>query len=87
MRPEITVSDAAPVAPGSFLTRTLRARLLGRLDGLRGGYLRIEEPGGVVELGEQTAGLRATIVVRDRGFYRALAIRGSVGAAEAYMDG
>ncbi|MBV8740290.1 MAG: class I SAM-dependent methyltransferase [Sinobacteraceae bacterium] len=87
MRPEITVCDAAAVAPGSFLTRTLRARLLGRLDALRGGYLRIEEPGGVVELGEQTAGLRATVVVRDRAFYRALAIRGSVGAAEAYMDG
>jgi cyclopropane-fatty-acyl-phospholipid synthase len=37
--------------------------------------------------GESEGALRATLTVQDPALYRALALRGSVGAAEAYMDG
>jgi cyclopropane-fatty-acyl-phospholipid synthase len=78
---------SADVPPLSALARILRAGLFKRLATLRHGHLLIEDPCGRTELGERGASLRARVTVRDGGFYSSIAARGSVGAAEAYMDG
>jgi cyclopropane-fatty-acyl-phospholipid synthase len=70
--------------------RFLRRRLLSRLGGLRYGSLVLEDGCGRVELGDSRASaetLRVGIRVSDPAFYRVVAAGGSVGAAEAYMDG
>jgi cyclopropane-fatty-acyl-phospholipid synthase len=78
------VLAAAPAWRAS--DRWLRRRLLARLDGLRHGTLRIVDAAGLVELGDGEFP-PVTLYVSDPGFWRALATHGSVGAAEAYMDG
>lgn len=86
---EMTPALAAPQAGRrpTFLQRTLRAQVLDRLAGIRRGYLTLEDEGGVNTFGDPAAELSARIFVRDPAFYTTLAVRGSVGAAEAYMDG
>jgi len=75
-------SDAAPYGR---IDRLLRARLLDQMDALDGTPLRLRDAIGTSELGRGTGAL--TIDVRDATFYRAIAMNGSVGAAEAYIDG
>jgi cyclopropane-fatty-acyl-phospholipid synthase len=74
---------------GTALDRMLRARTLATLGGLRGGTLVVTDPLGTTTLGEAAAAVPPPVhlVVRDLGFYRAVALRGSVGAGEAYIDG
>ena len=83
--------DPAALSPARGLERILRGRLLAQLRELRDCQLRLIDADGDVVLGQAAAEpartLRATIRVRDPGFYRAIATNGSVGAAEAYMDG
>ena len=69
--------------------RLLRTRVLARLAGLRGGQLRLQDREGVVVLGQADGRdpLQATLHVRDADFYRQVGLNGSVGAAEAYMEG
>jgi cyclopropane-fatty-acyl-phospholipid synthase len=78
-----------PAAGG--LERLLRKRLLDLLGSLRDCELRLVDCDGELRLGVPAAHprdtLRATVRIRDAGFWRALAGNGSVGAAEAYMDG
>ena len=72
----------------SRLDRFLRARLLARLGTLRGRALHIVDEVGRVELGgTDGSGSPLTLEVRDPRFYRSIAANGSIGAAEAYMDG
>jgi len=80
---------AAPASAGATLDRFLRRRSLGALDRLRGGQLELRDAEGDVLLGRQDGEtpLRAELRVHDAGFWRQLAANGSVGAAEAYMDG
>jgi len=75
-------SDAAPYGR---LDRLLRARVLAQMGALHGRPLRIRDALGTSELGRGTAAV--TINVHDGAFYRATATNGSVGAAEAYIDG
>jgi len=88
------MNDISPVAAGaagrqsaSFLQRTLRSKVLESLAGIQRGFLIFEDAGGSLSFGDRDAALRARVSVRDPSFYRALALGGSVGAAEAYMDG
>ncbi|WP_395683294.1 class I SAM-dependent methyltransferase [Dokdonella sp.] len=67
------------------IDRALRARLLAQMDALGGRPLRLRDALGKSELGRGTDPL--TIDVHDPAFYRAIAMNGSVGAAEAYIDG
>jgi len=73
------------------LDRVLRRRLLDQLGALRDCELRVEDGMGRVNLGTPAANpkqtLRASLRIHNVGFYRAAAAKGSVGAAEAYMDG
>ena len=72
-------------APYGRIDRLLRARLLAQMDALDGCSLRLRDAIGTSELGRGTGSL--TIDVHDATFYRAVAMNGSVGAAEAYIDG
>jgi len=70
------------------LDRLLRAHVLARLSGLAHGSLVIEEPGGVVRFGTATQGPDTRVLLQEpAGFYRSLALAGSIGAAESYMLG
>jgi len=64
-----------------------RRLVLGRLEALQSGTLRVAEGGAVSEFRGTAPGPAATIVVRDPAFYSELAYGGSVGAAESYMLG
>jgi cyclopropane-fatty-acyl-phospholipid synthase len=78
---------ASPAPTG--LDRLLRARLLDTLGSLRGGRVVLTDPWDTLTLGEGGALALPTVHVdvRDAGFYRAIATRGSVGAGEAFIDG
>lgn len=79
---------AEAVAGFGAFDRFLRARLLRRLDALRGGRLVLADAMGHATLGDDDDTRPAVrLTVRDPRFYRALAANGSVGAAEAYLDG
>ncbi len=72
------------------LDRLLRAQMVSRLSGLQHGLVLLEDPFGRVHLGNATAApadCSVHVKVMDPAFYRAVAVNGSVGAAEAYIDG
>jgi cyclopropane-fatty-acyl-phospholipid synthase len=85
----LAVRNGGAPSAGAALDRFLRKRSLGALDRLRGGQLALRDDDGEVLLGRQCgdAPLRADMRVHDPAFWRQLAANGSVGAAEAYMDG
>lgn len=68
------------------LTRWLRPRLLAELDRLEGGTVTLIEGHRRHRLG-QGGPLTVTLVVRDSRAWKRLALGGTVGAAESYMDG
>ncbi len=68
------------------LTRWLRPRLRDQLDRLEGGEVTLIEGHRRHHLG-QGGPLKATLVVRNSRAWKRLALGGTVGAAEAYMDG
>jgi cyclopropane-fatty-acyl-phospholipid synthase len=69
------------------LDRLTRSLVHGRLARLRRGRLTLVEAGEAHSFGDPHAELHATIYVRSPSFYRAVAARGALGGAEAYMDG
>ena len=69
------------------LDRFLRGRLLRQLNALHGGEVALADALGTTVVGESGHGPAIRLHVHDAGFYRALAGNGSVGAAEAFMDG
>jgi cyclopropane-fatty-acyl-phospholipid synthase len=85
-------ADALPnenASSGSY-ERWLRTRLIERLGGLRHGTLIISDALGETRLGEAEPPAGAPIArlrVHDLEAYARMATGGSVGAAEAYMDG
>ncbi|BCT91624.1 cyclopropane-fatty-acyl-phospholipid synthase [Lysobacter helvus] len=70
----------------SPLDRLLRDRLLHTLAGLRGGTLQVHDAFGTTLLGDGTFPA-LELHVHNAAFYRLAAASGSVGAAEAYIDG
>lgn len=82
-------TTVATAPPGySTLDMLLRTRLFARMQGLKGRALRIVDALGEMQVGEERPSLPPLqITVHHPGFYRAIAGSGSVGAAEAYMDG
>jgi cyclopropane-fatty-acyl-phospholipid synthase len=81
--------DAARARRPAIVDRFARGAVLSRLAGIKSGRIVIEEGGERIQFGQDatTAGLRATIQVKDRRFYSDLALAGSIGAGEAYMAG
>ncbi len=80
----------ARVAGMAASDRFLRSRLLARLSLLQGGRVVIKDSQGRAVLGNvigSEAALSVQIDVADSRFYRMVALNGSVGAAESYMEG
>jgi cyclopropane-fatty-acyl-phospholipid synthase len=84
-------ADAPAVRESRSLERVFRDRILELLRGLRDCNITLREGASSIELGTAAMQLgqtlRTSIRVRDPQFYRRAALNGSVGAAEAYMDG
>jgi cyclopropane-fatty-acyl-phospholipid synthase len=90
MSQTLRVRAASHVRPLAATDRFLRARLLARLSSLRYGLLVIQDAHGRTVLGDARGSEEGTAVrieVLDTSFYRVVAMNGSVGAAESYMDG
>jgi cyclopropane-fatty-acyl-phospholipid synthase len=81
------ISDTGVARAPGLAERFAREMLLKRLAGVSFGRLTLEDEGSRLEYGDPGADLRATVRVRDPGFYSGTAFGGSIGAAEAYMDG
>jgi len=80
-------ATARPLAPeGDRLTRWLKPRVLAQLDRLEGGNITLID-GHKRHLLGQGGPLRVTLVVRHHRAWKRLALGGTVGAAEAYMEG
>jgi cyclopropane-fatty-acyl-phospholipid synthase len=74
----------------TWVDRLLRERVLELVRGLQDGALLIREGGREIAsapMARPGEMLRACVRVHDPAFYRRVALNGSVGAAEAYMDG
>jgi cyclopropane-fatty-acyl-phospholipid synthase len=74
----------------SPLERALRARLAGLLQGLQGGRLVLHDAEGAMEFGAPMAAqpeLNVQVSITDPTLYRAMAMRGTVGAGASYGDG
>ncbi|MEO8742264.1 MAG: cyclopropane-fatty-acyl-phospholipid synthase family protein [Lysobacteraceae bacterium] len=69
--------------------RRLRTRIIGMLGGMKGGAIVLHDALGSQTIGaaEGSNALLAHVTVRSPEFYRQVAMNGSVGAGEAYMDG
>ncbi|MDC8805291.1 cyclopropane-fatty-acyl-phospholipid synthase [Halomonas pacifica] len=81
-----TAEDRPAPSRDDRLGRWLKDRLLRQLDRLEGGQLTLVEADRRRLLG-RGGPLQATLVIRDPRAWRRLALGGTVGAAEAYMDG
>jgi cyclopropane-fatty-acyl-phospholipid synthase len=89
---DVTLAADAPlIRESGTLDRMFRARILDLLRGLRDCTVTLREGSSSMDFGTAAMQLGHTlhtsIRVRDPEFYRRTALNGSVGAAEAYMDG
>ena len=71
----------------TLTARVVRGPVLSRLAGIRDGCITIRDSSGERTLGDPGSDLRARVEVLDPEFWSAVALRGSVGAGEAWMDG
>jgi len=85
------MAAAATGAGSSLIDRALRARLLEQMQALRKCQLTVIDEFGETVLGQAAENsaetLRATVRVHANAFYRAVALNGSVGAGESFIDG
>ena len=93
MHPESVMSSplelsAIPTRPRSS-ERWLRGAVFRRLEKLAHGCVTVADADGAREFGRTSADcpLRATVTIHDPNAYRRLALRGSIGVGEGYMDG
>ena len=87
---DIAKTTALDLSPYGALEQFLRKRLLAQMGQLRESRLVLDDALGTEEVGDPLGdanSLRSQITVRDPAFYRAVAANGSVGSAEAWMDG
>lgn len=69
-----------------FITRLLKKMIFGKLQSLKYGNLTIQDKESSVNFGNSTDSLKATITVFDPFFYIDLFTKGSIGAAEAFIN-
>ena len=84
-----TMNHVTAPERGSWMERLCRKAVLARLDLIEQGELLLRDPWGERRFGRRTdlCNFTATITVHDGDLYRAMALGGTVGAAEAYMRG
>ncbi len=86
------MSDSSIPRPGlsrrTIAAPLFRRQVMKRLSKLRDGRLSLQDPSGVHRFGSKTDRciLEASLHVHDPSAYRRIALRGSIGAAESYMD-
>ena len=79
--------NQSPLARVPVADRFLRAKLLERLRALREGRITLVERGEAHNFGQAASAMHATIRINSPRFYRDVALGGSIGAAEAFLDG
>ncbi len=82
-----TLEDRSSEIQLGSIERMLRRIVASYLDRLEGGCLTIEDPEFTRSYGEIDSSDQVRVTVSDPSFYSSLALRGLVGAAEAYMEG
>jgi len=75
------------LAGSSLISGMFRRAVFARLESLVGGHLEIRDADGVKHFGDKGTDLSVLIRVHDSRFYRAVALGGSMGAGESYIDG
>ncbi|WP_432823802.1 SAM-dependent methyltransferase, partial [Trichloromonas sp.] len=86
---EQAVPMAAEIS-GRFSTlvdRIARGLLLKSLAEIRQGHLTLQESGVPLQFGDQQSDLSACLRIHSNDFYRRTVLGGSIGAAEAYLNG
>src|SRR5882757_8578248 len=80
--------DAARTRRPAIIERFARRAVLARLAGIKRGRIAIEDGDERISFGEEisSADLRATIRVLDQRFYSDLALGGSMGAGDVFMN-
>jgi len=82
----VTLSpSAAPAA--AVAVRMARSLVIGRLEGIEVGELTVVDEWGTRVFGRPNTGPSATVHIRDPAAWTAIALGGSLGAGESYMDG
>ncbi|MEY3018086.1 MAG: hypothetical protein RL336_1221 [Pseudomonadota bacterium] len=71
----------------TWLQRTARGKVLEVLQQIQHGCVTLHENGSQQTFGIKNADLHANIYIEDPGFYWAVLVGGSIGAAEAYVEG
>jgi cyclopropane-fatty-acyl-phospholipid synthase len=83
-----TSSQSKETAPAPWLDRVARGMVLRTLQRFQHGCLTVRDSLGECHVGNEGDSLdRVEMRVHDLGFYRRVVSNGSLGAAEAYMDG
>lgn len=85
MNPSMT--SVSTESRGKVTERIARKIVLTALSRISVGRLEIVDPDGVSIFGDDAAALRGELVVHDRRFYVAIALRGALGFADAFRDG
>lgn len=85
-RRALAVAPPPVNAPARCLARLARAAVLSRLAGLGAGRLTLVEGGERHVFGREGDPLEATVVIRHPWAFGAIALGGTIGAAEAYAD-
>ena len=88
---EVSVEQSAarPIpAQSSIQPTSLAQRLvIGRMEKLKHGSLTFNDRGATETFGDTSADLNATVTINDAGVYQRMLTGGSLGAADAYLDG
>lgn len=79
-------SDAKPVIANSGMLRVIRNQVKNTLVRITNGSITVTDPVETYVCGEQQTDLAVTLTIRDLDFYRLVALEGSNGAAQAYID-
>ena len=91
MSPESVMSSPLAVSTNEphWSERWLRRAVFQRLEKLAQGCVTVVDADGPHEFGQVNAAcpLRATVVIHDPNAYQRLALRGSIGVGEGYMEG
>lgn len=82
-----TTKTTAQPQPTSLPNAWARRMVLAKMARFTQGHLTIEDGGQTFEFGRADDTLRAHVRVLDPRFYRYMALGGSLGASEAYIDG
>ncbi len=80
-------TERRSLGPGGWLERWSRKLVLEQLRSLRHGRLSLVEGERRHAFGRKVGGGEPLVEIRDARFFRALALGGAIGAAEAYMRG